>query len=241
MIVVSNIVNGGLNVYGYDIGVLMLDSKFPRILGDVGNAKTWNYPVLYKKVEKATPNKVVLNLSIEDILPFIESAKELEKEGVKAITTSCGFLSLFQKELSEELNVPVFTSALIMLPIISKMIGKKKVLVLTANSDSLTKDHIHSVCGLLTDVNYKVVGTQNKPNFTHFTVQNWDSVDVDLCRNEIIDTISDELVADSSYGAILFECTNMPPYSNIVREKFGLPVFDFVSLMNFVHFSIFGC
>lgn len=240
MIILSNVVNGGLNVYGYDIGVLMLDSKFPRIIGDVGNAKTWNYPVLYKKVDNATPNKVVLDLSFEDLQPFIKAARELEKAGVKAITTSCGFLSLFQKELTDELSVPVFTSALIMLPIISKMIGRKKVLVLTANSDSLTKEHMSSVCGSLTDVCFKVVGTQNKPNFTHFTVQNWDSVDVDLCRDEIIDTIAEELHADSSYGAILFECTNMPPYSNIVREKFCLPVFDFVSLMNFVHYSIFG-
>lgn len=44
-------ITGGRNVYGYDIGVLMLDSVFPRICGDIGNAKTWDFPVLYKKVE----------------------------------------------------------------------------------------------------------------------------------------------------------------------------------------------
>lgn len=46
---------GGYNTYGFDIGILMLDSSFPRIEGDVGNARTWNYPVLYKKVEGGTP------------------------------------------------------------------------------------------------------------------------------------------------------------------------------------------
>ncbi len=236
----SNIVTGGLNVYGYDIGVLMLDSKFPRIVGDVGNAKTWKYPVLFRKVNGKTPDKVVLKLTMDDIKPFIDAAKELQKQGVKAITTSCGFLALFQRELAQILDVPIFTSALIMLPMISRMIGNKKVLVLTANSDTLTKRHIESVCGSIDGIPMKVVGTQHKPNFTHFTVQNWDSVDIDLCRQEIIDTIDEELKKDSDYGAILFECTNMPPHSDAVRQKFGLPVFDFISLMNFVHYSVFG-
>ena len=236
----SRIVKGGYNVYGYDIGVLMLDSSFPRIIGDVGNAKTWNYPVLYKRVKNATPSKVVLDLRLEDIAPFIKAAKELEAEGVKAITTSCGFLALFQNELAKELNVPVFTSALIMLNMISRMIGNKKILVISANSDTLTEKHIKAVCGDLNHINMKIVGTQDKANFTYFTVQNWDSVDIDLCQKEVIETIEGELSKDLSIGAILFECTNLPPYSNIVREKFGVPVFDFVSLMNFVHFSIFG-
>ena len=235
----KNIVYGGNCVYGYDIGVLMLDSTFPRIIGDVGNAKTWAYPVLYKKVENATPTKVVLKLTKDDISPFIDAAKELERAGVKAITTSCGFLALFQKELAEAVSIPVFTSALIMLPMISHMIGNKKILVLTANSDTLTKRHIESVCGNIGNINMDIIGTQNKPTFTHFTVQNWNSVDLNECERDILVTI-EEAMAIEKYDAILFECTNMPPYSDIVREKFNLPVFDFVSLMNFVHMCVFG-
>ena len=233
----SKIVNGGYNVYGYDIGVLMLDSTFPRVVGDVGNAKTWDYPVLYKTVIGKKPEKVVLNLTLNDIQPFIDAALELQQQGVKAITTSCGFLALFQNELSNVLNVPVFTSALIMLPLISKMIGGKKILVLTANSDTLTQKHIDSVCGNTEGINYDIVGTQEKPNFTHFTVQNWDSVDIEKCELEILETI-EEAIAKEKYGAILLECTNMPPYSEKIRERFGIPVFDFVSLMNFIHSSI---
>ena len=236
----SNIVYGGQCIYGYDIGVLMLDSRFPRIVGDVGNAKTWNFPVLFKKVENATPTKVVLNLKKEDIQPFIDAAKELEKCGVKAITTSCGFLALFQKELSEEVSIPVFTSALIMLPMISRMIGNRKVLVLTANSDTLTKKHIESVCGSIDNINMDVVGTQPKPTFTHFTVQNWESVDLEKCEQDIMETI-DAAMEKEKYGAILLECTNMPPYSDKIRQRYGLPVFDFISLMNFAHSAVFGC
>lgn len=233
----GNVAYGGNCFYGYDIGVLMLDSKFPRIIGDVGNAKTWNFPVLYKKVENATPTKVVLKLTKDDINPFIDAAKELEKSGVKAITTSCGFLALFQKELAEAVSIPVFTSSLIMLPMISRMVGNKKILVLTANSDTLSKKHIESVCGNIENINMDIVGTQLKPTFTHFTVQNWESVDLDECEKDIMETL-DDAMAKEKYAAILLECTNMPPYSDKIRQRFGIPVFDFVSLMNFVHQSV---
>ncbi len=237
----SNVVYGGKNVYGYDIGVLMLDSHFPRIIGDVGNVKSWGFPVLFKMVENKTPTKVVLELTKDDIQPFIEAAKQLENEGVSAITTSCGFLALFQKELANELNVPVFTSSLLMLPMISHMIGNnKKVLVLTANSDTLTKKHLASVCGNLDGVHYDIVGTQRKKTFTHFTVQDWNSVDLDECEKDILETIDEAIEKCDSYGAILLECTNMPPYSDIIRKRYSLPVFDFFSLANFVHYSIFG-
>lgn len=237
----SNIVYGGKNVYGYDIGVLMLDSHFPRIVGDVGNVKTWKFPVLYRTVHEKTPDKVVLHLSKEDIEPFIFAAKELEQQGVAAITTSCGFLSLFQKEITKEINVPVFTSSLIMLPMISRMIGNdRKVLVLTANSKTLTNNHLNAVCGNLEECNFDIVGTQDKKTFTNFTVENWDYVDVEQCEKDIIDVIEESISKDKTYGAILLECTNMPPYSNAIRKKFNLPVFDFISLTNFVHYSIFG-
>ena len=122
----EKIAKGGKNVYGYKIGILMLDSTFPRIQGDIGNAFTWNFPVLYKKVVGGTPKKVVLELTKEDVAPFIEAAKDLEKEGVRAITTSCGFLALFQKEMAAAVNIPVLTSALLLVPLVYKMLGSNK-------------------------------------------------------------------------------------------------------------------
>ena len=32
---------GGYTTYGQPIGILMLDTRFPRIPGDIGNAKTY--------------------------------------------------------------------------------------------------------------------------------------------------------------------------------------------------------
>ena len=50
---------GGKTVYGASVGILMLETRFPRIPGDMGNAGTWPFPVLYKVVRGASPDHVV--------------------------------------------------------------------------------------------------------------------------------------------------------------------------------------
>ena len=237
----SNIVYGGKTFYGFDIGIIMLNTVFPRIVGDVGNARTWNFPVLYEVVEKIPNDKVVLHLETEDIFPFIEAAKNLEYKGVRAITTSCGFLAMFQKILTAEINVPVFTSTLILIPFIKSIIGNKKILILTANSDTLTEKHFEGAGISKFDDSLEIVGTQHTPTFTNFTVQNWLSVDVEQCRKDLFSVMENNLsLKNHEVGAILLECTNMSPYTSEIRQKYNLPVFDFVSMTNFVYSSIRG-
>ena len=225
----SNIVYGGINIYGYDLGVLMLDSKFPRIVGDIGNAKTWDFPVLYKIVRGITPKKVVMELSLNDIKPFLEAAKELESQGVKAITTSCGFLSLFQNELADAVDIPVFTSALLLVPMIYQMLRKdEKVGILTANSDTLTKEHLKAVGA--DNVPSVIIGLQEGETFTKFTVENWDQVDTDKCRQELIEKAAFMMDKYPEVGAVVLECTNMPPFTEDIKKVVNVPVFDIVSL-----------
>ena len=233
----EKIVYGGKNVYGYDIGILMLDSKFPRIRGDVGNAKTWDFPVLYKTVVGGTPKKVVLELTEDDIEPFILAAKELEQAGVKAITTSCGFLALFQKQLANAVNIPVFTSALLMVPFVKRFIGEnRKIGILTANSKTLSDAHLRAVGIRKEDVVIK--GLEDKEVFTDFTVQNWDQVDTEKCRAELLEATEELLHENDDIGAMVLECTNMPPYTKDIQQVVGMPVFDIVTLVNFVHSGI---
>jgi hypothetical protein len=39
------LLKGGRTLYGLALGVLMLDTRMPRLPGDVGNAETWPFPV----------------------------------------------------------------------------------------------------------------------------------------------------------------------------------------------------
>ena len=112
----SNIARGGKALYGAPLGILMLEARFPRIPGDMGNATTWPFPVLYSVVRGASPEKVVLQ-GARGLLPdFIASAKELVRLGAEALTTNCGFLSLFQQEIAEATGVPVATSSIMQVP-----------------------------------------------------------------------------------------------------------------------------
>ena len=232
-----NMVSGGQTFYGFDIGIIMLDTKFPRIIGDIGNAHTFSFPVLYDKVIGWKPEKVVLDLKKQDIEPFIKSAKRLEDAGCRIITTSCGFLSMFQEELSNSVNVSVFTSALLMAPMIKRTIAScKKVCILTANKKTLTEVHLKGA-GIDKD-NYVIYGLEKEKNFTNFTVQNWEKVDIDECRKELKQVTLNALEENSNIGAILLECTNMPPYAKEIQEIAKLPVYDIISLLYLARESI---
>jgi len=128
------------------IGILLLDTTFPRLLGDVGNPKTFPFPVIYEKVEGAIPLRVVKDRD-EYLLPsFIEGAKALQRRGVKGITTSCGFLAIWQKEIASAVDIPVFTSSLLQVPWVYQITGRRgRIGILTADVSSLTEVHFEGV------------------------------------------------------------------------------------------------
>lgn len=233
------IITGGKNIYGCELGILMLESHFPRLVGDVGHAKTYDFPVLFHVVKGSLPKKVVLDLGPEDLEPFIAAAKELERQGVRAITTSCGFLALFQKKLASCLKIPIFTSTLMLLPSLFLAFYGKKILVLTANSKTLTPEHLAAV-GVAPEFlgrAFDLVGTEDGEMFTNFTVQDWSYVDPEKCWQEISFCL-DRAFQQHDYAAILLECTNLPPYSALIRQRYGKPVFDFVSMVKFFHAAL---
>src|SRR5436190_10847427 len=135
-------VRGGSNVTGHSVGILVLDTRFPRIAGDIGNAGTFDFPVLYHPVRGATSERVVRG-SDRDLLPrFIDGARALEAQGVQAITTSCGFLARFQRELASAVSVPVFTSSLLLVPLVHRMLpAGRAVGILTVDASSLGPEH----------------------------------------------------------------------------------------------------
>src|SRR3989441_10430335 len=118
----SGRVRGGFNQYGFTVGIFILDTGFPRMPGDVGNAATFPFPLRYHRVSGADPDLVVRR-GAEGLLPaFVQGARALEGEGVGAITTSCGFLAKYQQELAAAVRVPVFTSSLLMVPLVHRLL-----------------------------------------------------------------------------------------------------------------------
>ena len=159
-----NIARGGKTVYGGTVGICMLDTRFPRIPGDIANARTWNVPVLYRVVPRSTPRQAVYEKGEKILDGFIEAAKELVKMGADGITTNCGFLCLFQEKMAEAVQVPVATSSLMQVPLVQKLLPKnKKVGILTIHKPSLTNDHLNAA-GIPLDT--PIIGTENGKEFT---------------------------------------------------------------------------
>ena len=83
-----------------------------------------------------------------------------------------------------------------------------------------------------------IKGLEDKEVFTDFTVQNWDRVDTEKCRAELLEATEELLHENDDIGAMVLECTNMPPYTKDIQQVVGMPVFDIVTLVNFVHSGI---
>ena len=235
MIIPTNtIARGGKAIYGAPLGILMLEARFPRIPGDMGNAATWPFPVLYRVVRGASPEKVVLH-GARGLLPdFIDAARDLVDLGAEAITTNCGFLSLFQQEIAAAVRVPVATSSMMQVSWVQATLPPgKRVGIVTVCGKTLTPAHLQAV-GV--PVNTPYVGTENGREFFRVLIKaEKTELDVSVARQDIVDAGRSLVARHPDVGAIVLECTNMPPYAAALREAVGLPVYDIYSMINWFH------
>ena len=216
------------------IGILMLQSQFPRIPGDMGHVDTWDFPVLYRVVDHASPEKVVLGRA-DGLLPgFIAAAQELEAKGVAAITTTCGFLCLFQDALARAVSVPIVTSSLFQVAGINTLLPKgKRAGVLTVSAASLSADHLKAA-GVPLDT---PLGAPTG-HFSDVILGDKPEMDIEqACADNVAAALA-LVEKHPDIGAIVLECTNMTPYASAIQNAVNLPVFSVVSYVNWLHSSI---
>jgi Asp/Glu/hydantoin racemase len=233
----TTIAIGGKAIYGAPLGVLMLEARFPRILGDMGNGGTWPFPVLFKIVKGASPERVVLNAAAGLLPNFIEAAQELVHHGAEAITTNCGFLSIFQKDIAAAVRVPVATSSLLQVPLVQATLPPgKRVGIVTVSGKSLTPRHMEAA-GVPLDTPF--VGTEGGREFFRVLILGEkQDMDVAQAQADILAAGRDLVARHPDIGAIVLECTNMPPYAAALQRALGMPVFDIYSLITWWHAGI---
>ena len=186
----ARVARGGKAIYGVPLGILMLEARFPRIPGDMGNGTTWPFPVLYRVVGGASPEKVVLKGAAGLLPDFIAAARDLVRLGAEAITTNCGFLSLFQRELAAAVGVPVATSSLMQVPWVQATLPPgKRVGVVTVSAATLTPKHLEAA-GVPLDT--PVTGTENGREFFRVLIKaEKDDMDVELARQDVVQAALD--------------------------------------------------
>jgi hypothetical protein len=224
---------GGKTVYGARIGILMLDTKWPRPPGDTGNALTWPFPVLYKVVKGASA-RVVIHEKGKGLGPaFLDAAAELVKEGADGITTTGGFLAIFQKQLAEHVQVPVASSSLLQVPVVQRLLPPgKRVGVLSVHGDRITNEHWDAV-GAPHDT--PVMGTEGGREFTRVMLNDEIDMDYDLAEQDILEAGEKLLKQHPDVGAIVTENHNMAPYAAALNRRLRIPIYTVYTFVTWFH------
>lgn len=226
-------------VHGVCIGILMLDTGFQRLPGDIGHGGTWRFPVQYGIVRGVTGPQVMA--ATGDDVPaaqplidrFADAALQLVELGVNGIATSCGFLVAFQAALAERCTVPVATSALLQIPSVAALLPRRQCVgILTARRAALTALHLRAANA---PPDLPVSGLRESSRFLENQLTDAHWVDYDEQASDLLECADRLMSGHPNVGAIVSECSNFAPYSALLGERFGVPVFDIVTMVEWLH------
>lgn len=224
--------------YGESIGILILDAAYPCVPGNVGNACTFDFPVRYKVVKNASIDRLLNQRDPSLLEPFIEAALELQDEGVRAVTGACGFMALFQRQVADALDIPVFLSSLLQVPFIYQMLPRgRKIGVISADSSALTREHFSSV-GIVPDISLILGGMENQVEFREAVLFEKGTLDSAQIQREVVEVAKQMVNKDPDIAAIVLECSDLPPYAAAVQAAVQRPVFDFITMIQYVHSAL---
>ncbi|MBU0464335.1 MAG: aspartate/glutamate racemase family protein [Proteobacteria bacterium] len=233
---INPVIRPGQAWYGESIGILILDASYPCIPGNIGNASTFPFAVRYEKVQGASIDRLLNQQDTDLVSPFIDAALKLYNSGVRAITGACGFMALFQQEVAASINIPVFLSSLLQIPFMYQITGKK-IGIITADASCLKPKHFTST-GIPDGLPMVIAGMENQPEFRDAILKEKGSLDSLKIQNEIVEVARELVRNNPDIGTILLECSDLPPYAHVVQNEVGLPVFDFFTMINYVHTTL---
>lgn len=225
-------------ISGFPIGIVYIDEvNYPMVPGNVNNGFTYKYPVLLRPILNLEPERLFANDPTigQDV---IDVAREMvQKDGIRALSSGCGFFGNYQQEVADALDIPVGLSPMVMVPWIETLIkSSQKIGVLTANSEAFN-ENIFRQCKVQDPSRLIVRGLRYEPHFSAIPQQRGYFDNNGVCR-EVVGKAMEILEENENVGAILLECSDMPPYANAIQMATQLPVFDFITLINFLANSV---
>jgi hypothetical protein len=222
---------GGTTNYGQIAGILMLDSTIPRLPGDPGHAATFAFPVRYGVI-KNFPFDDLVAIRTDNIDRVIETAIDLQNEGVHFIAADCGLFSVFQRDIGDALSIPFIGSALTLLPLIDAFLPRhQKVGLITGDTGLLKKKHLEAVGADPTRL--EISGMENSSEFQNVVMNRGQRLDPDAMQAGVLTAVDDLFRSGEPIAAVVLECTNLITFRPAIQEQFNIPVFDLVSLIEF--------
>ena len=223
--------------YGEAIGILLLENYVPFVPGDTANATSYNYPVRFQRVPGFTVKRIMAHdMSLVD--EIIAAARSLQAEGVRAITGDCGFMALYQERIASNLDVPVFLSSLAQIPFMRTLLKPGgQIGIITANSKSLDSSVLSGV-GITPGEDLVISGLESSPSFVGSIFEENGTIDTELIEAEVVEIAKRLVEAHPDVKLLLLECSLLPPYGAAVQEATGLPVFDYVTMIDYVYSAV---
>jgi len=206
------------------LGILMLQTRFPRPPGDIGHPASFPVPTRRVVVAGATPGRVVrsaTDLRHSGLLErFAAAARELEAQGAAAITTSCGFLVLFQDELQAAVRVPVVTSSLLLLP--GLLAAGRRAGVLTISAEPLGPAYL-AAAGVPADRigAIPIEGIAPDSAFATAILRDRPTLDPDQAAADVVAAALRMRERAPDLDTLVLECTNLPPYAARIEGATG--------------------
>jgi Asp/Glu/hydantoin racemase len=224
--------------YGTTIGILLLNSRVPCVPGDVGNASTFKFPVAYRVVDELLVDRLIVDADPALAEPIVREARALEQAGVAAITAGCGYMALFQREVAAALNVPVFLSSWMQVPFMYQTLQPgKKIGAVVADSRYVRKETLVNA-GIDESIPLVIRGMEGQAAFCSAIMQEEGTLDSDAVEREVVAVARDLVETNPDVEALLLECSSLPPYGAAVQEALHLPVFDFITMINYVYSAL---
>ena len=229
----------GQNIAGWPIGIIYIDDVYyPMLPGNIVNGYTFDFPVRLKAVEGLDiPNLFNCGDSVYDAI--MEACLKLQSEGIRAISSACGFFGNYHRQVADALDIPVALSSLVQLPWIETLLKpSQKICVLTADASSIT-DRLFESCGIGAELRKKLVigGLGTEPEFSCI-LEGRGEFDNEEVERELVGKALELTKNEPSIGAILLECSDMPPYASAIQAATGLPIFDFTTLIRWLHNAV---
>ncbi len=224
------------SIAGHAIGIVVLETWYPLLPGNVANATTFDFPVRYKILREATVERI---MRADPVLldMIIQAGHEFEQEGVRAMVGACGYFANYQREVAAALNIPVFLSSLLQAPMIYRALKpEQQVGILVANAKAVGQTMLEA-CGITADIPIAYLGMEDQPEFRNI-LEYGGQFHYDKFEAEVVSRAQQLVTENPNVGAILLECSDLPPFAWSVQKAVKLPVFDFISMINWIYHGV---
>jgi Asp/Glu/hydantoin racemase len=206
--------------------------------GDMGNATTFDFPVVYELIPDIDPFWVLAAEPHPEVLKrTIIAAHRLEMQGCRAIIGNCGFFANYQPEVANAITVPFFNGSLMQVPMALIAVGSnKKVGVLTANGELLKASPALKNSGVQDKDMSRVViyGNEDGKEMNKITGEEG-TFSPQKLEKELVALAQKCVEEHADVGAIVLECTEFPPHAHAIQEAVRLPMYDFVTMTRLMH------